>query len=245
MSDSQGPAFAPPAPPQPPQQTATMAPQPPQPPVKRKGKGCLIAIVIIVLLLCALVAGGVFLFTRATQEKDLGIAYSQADVDTAYAKLGVEFTKEPPDDGAEYERVYSGEKPMDVTLTESEISALMSYNHNASYWPIKSMQVDITGADSAQASAVVAYAGRDWPVYVAGSGGIGGQSLWVDFASAEVAGMEVPAQYFDAGESFLAGIVNARLGRIPGLNVESLEVTDEGVHVVGSIWETVEWVKSQ
>lgn len=118
----------------------------------------------------------------------------------------------------------------------------MSYAHGSSYWPIKSMQVNLLGGDSAEASALVTYAGRDWPVYVAGSGGISGRALTVDFSEATVAGMSVPANYLDAGEAYLESLVNGRLGRIPGFDIQTLEITEEGVHAVGSIWESAEWV---
>ncbi|MBC7266622.1 MAG: hypothetical protein H5T75_06595 [Coriobacteriia bacterium] len=216
----------------------------PPPAVRRKSRGCLTALGVLLLLVVVVAGGAAVALSKASKPRDLGVRCTQADVDSAYKKIGVEFPKTPPaDDGARYERVYEGSKPLDVTLTESELSALMSFNHDASYWPIKSMQVDITGPDSAQASAVVSYAGRDWPVYVAGSGGISGKSIWVDFSTAEVAGITVPAQYYGVGEAFLAKVVNDRLGRIPGLDVKTLQVTDAGVHVTGTIWEKAEWRK--
>jgi hypothetical protein len=193
-------------------------------------------------IVALVVIGGAVVLAKASKPRDLGVTCTQADFDSAYTKIGVEFPKTPPaSDGTRYERVYEGSKPLEVTLTESEISALMSFNHDASYWPIKSMQVDITGPGSARASAVVSYAGRDWPVYVAGTGGLAGRSLSVDFSEVQVAGITVPAQYYDAGERFLADVVNRRLARIPGLDVQKVEFTDAGVHVVGTVWEKAEW----
>lgn len=210
---------------------------------KKKRKGCLIALLVVVLLLVLAAVGIAIALNRASEPADVGVVYSEADFDSAVAKVGVVWPELPEgEDPGAYERVYTGSKPMDVTLTEAELSALMSYNHSASYWPIKSMQIDLTGG-GATASGVVSYGGRDWPFTAAGSGGIGGSALDVSIASATVAGMDVPAQYLPLGESFLEGVVNARLARIPGFSVESLELTDAGVHAVGTIWETAEYVK--
>lgn len=215
----------------------------PGPAPKKKRKGCLIALLVVVLLVALAVVGIVVALNRASEPADVGVAYSEADFDSAVAKLGVVWPELPEGEDPEaYERVYTGSKPMDVTLTEAELSALMSYNHSASYWPIKSMQIDLNG-QGATASAVVAYGGRDWPVVASGSGGISGNTLDVSIASAQVAGMDVPARYLPLGESFLEGVVNARLARIPGFSVESLEFTDAGVHAIGTIWESAEYVK--
>jgi hypothetical protein len=233
-------AQAPPSgtPPQAPPGTGTSTPAP-----KKKRRGCLVAIVVALAIVALAVAGILLALGRASNADDIGVAYSEADFDSAIAKLGVTWPELPegadPDD---YERVYTGSKPMDVTLSEAELSALMSFRHASSYWPIKSMQIDLTGG-GATASAVVTYAGRDWPVFASGSGGVSGSRLDVSIASAEVAGFSVPADYLPMGESFLEGLVNARLERIPGFSVETLDITDEGVHAVGTIWETAEYVK--
>lgn len=230
----------PPPPPFAPPVTGAAAP----PPKKKRGclVGCLIALVIVILL----VVGGVFAITQLTKPADLGVAYSEADFDAVIAKVGVAWPELPEGANPEdYERVYSGEQPLDVVLTEAEISALMSYNHSASYWPIQSMQVSLTGGNTAEVSAVVTYAGRDWPVSASGSGTISGKTLDVGIASAEVIGISVPAQYLPYGDAFLEAIVNDRLARIEGLNIESIEVTEEGVRVVGTTWATAEYVPVQ
>jgi hypothetical protein len=118
----------------------------------------------------------------------------------------------------------------------------MSFRHDSSYWPIKNMSVDLTGGNNATAQLVVTYAGRDWPVSVSGSGTAAGSALDISLASASVAGFDVPAEYLPYGADFLEEVVNPRLARA-GISVDTLEVTDEGVHVAGTTWETAEYVK--
>ena len=209
-------------------------------------KGCLIAVIAAIVAVILLVVGVYLLFGRSTKPQDLDVAPSEADFQSALDKAGLVWP-EPPAEGdiSDYERVYKGSKPLDATFTEEEISALMSFYHDPSYWPIKDMQVHLTGGNTAEASAIVTYAGRDWPVYISGTAGIAGNVLDVSLASVRVAGTEAPSEYLPLGEDFLEDVVNPRLARIPGFNIESLEVTDEGVHVVGTIWETAEYVPRQ
>jgi hypothetical protein len=131
---------------------------------------------------------------------------------------------------------------MDVTLTESELSALMSYRHDPSYWPLSDVQVDLTGGDTARMSAMVSYAGRDWAVYVEGSGGFSGDALSADMTAARVGFISVPGNFLPMASDALEDVVNTRLARIPGLRVDALEVTPDGVHVTGTAWEKAEYV---
>lgn len=210
---------------------------------KKKRRGCLIALAVFVGLVLLAVIGAALVIGQALKPEDTGVTYSETDFDSAIAKLGVTWPDLPEGaDPNDYERVYTGSKPFDATFTEAELSALMSYRHSAAYWPIKSMQVDLTGGDTARVSAVVAYSGRDWAVSASGSGSISGSALQVDIASARVAGIDVPAEYLPLGADFLEGVVNPRLARIPGFGVESAEVTADGVRVIGTIWESAEYV---
>jgi len=234
------PAVAPPAAP-PGAGTASGTPAP-----GRKRRGCLIALAVLVALVLLAVIGVALVVGQASRPEDTGVTFSETDFDAALTKLGVTWPELP--EGADpdaYERVYTGSKPFDATLTEAELSALMSYRHSSAYWPIKSMQVDLTGGDSARVSGIVTYAGRDWAVSASGRGSISGSTLEVDIASARVAGIDVPAEYLPLGADFLESVVNSRLARIPGFGVESAEVTAEGVHVIGTIWESAECVPLQ
>ncbi len=208
---------------------------------KKKRKGCVIAaIVAVVLLLCGCL--GVALALTIASSDEEAAAYSEADFDSAVAKVGVTWPELPAgEDPADYERVYTGQKPVDVTLTSSEISALMSFRHDPSYWPIKSMEVELTGGNSATASMVVTYAGRDWPVTASGSGTAAGGGLDLSLSSASVMGFDVPADYLPMGGDILEEIINPRLARA-GITIETLEPSGDGVRFVGTVWESAEYV---
>ena len=242
----------PPVPPTPPP-GYTPAPQPQAPyggqpgyapeaaaPPKKKRKGCLIAAIIAVVLLLGCI--GTVLVVAAVTSNDDAVAYSEADFDSAINKVGVVWPELPADaDPAAYERVYTGQKAVDVTLTEAELSALMSFRHDPSYWPISGMSVQLTGGNSATASMNVTYAGRDWPVEVSGSGSAEGGGLGLTLSSASVMGIDVPEQYLPMGAEILENIINPRMSRA-GITIDMFEATDDGVHFVGTTWESAEYV---
>lgn len=223
---------------------AEPAPTPPPAPA-RKRHGCLTSFVIVLVVLLVS-AGGVYVWMRSqSQPRDLGIHATEADFDSALVKAGVQWPVLPAGaNPADYERVYTGSQPLDATFTEAELSALMSFRHSSSYWPVSDVQVDITGPDSARMSAVVSYGGQDWPVYVEGTAGFSGSTLWADVADASVGPLHVPSNLLSKGSSLLESLVNDRLARIPGLDITSIEVTDAGLHVVGTTWQTAEYVKT-
>lgn len=238
------PGYQPPVPPTPPAgyqpaQQPQYAAQVAAPP-KKKRKGCLIAAIIAAVLLFGCI--GTVIVVAMVAGNDGETAYSEADFDSAINKIGVTWPELPEGaDPADYERVYSGQKAVDVTFTEAELSALMSYNHDASYWPISNMSVQLTGGNTASASMDVTYMGRSWPVKVAGSGTAEGGGLGISLSSASVMGIDVPSQYLPMGSDILEEIINPRLARA-GIIIESLEVTDEGVRFVGTTWESAEYV---
>lgn len=238
------PSAQPPVPPTPPPgyqpaQQAQYGAQVAAPP-KKKRKGCLIAAIVAAVLLFGCI--GTVIVVALVSANDGETAYSEADFDSAISKIGVTWPALPEGaDPADYERVYTGQKAVDVTLTEAELSALMSYNHDPSYWPIADMSVQLTGGNTASASMDVTYMGRSWPVEVAGSGTAEGGGLGISLSSASVMGIDVPAQYLPMGGDILEEIINPRLARA-GISIQTLEVTESGVRFVGTTWESAEYV---
>jgi hypothetical protein len=246
MSD-QPETYAPPAPPtdgQPPAPAATMPPQPDGSPKKRKGRGCLIGCLSVLLVLVLIGAGGFFVVKNAAKNaakpKDLGITYTEKDYWSAVSKAGVKVNEVP--DGEQWastDVVYSGSQPLDATFTPSEVSALFAFSH-ASGWPVSNAQVRFTGTDGVELSASIDYAGTSYPVYATANAAISGATVSGTLQSAKVLGFTVPSEYYAAGESYALGFINARLARVTGLNITTAEVTPEGLHLVGTVPATAE-----
>jgi hypothetical protein len=60
--------------------------------------------------------------------------------------------------------------------------------------------------------------------------------------AARVGFISVPGNFLPMASDALEDVVNTRLARIPGLRVDALEVTPDGVHVTGTTWEKAEYV---
>jgi hypothetical protein len=234
--------YTPPAPPTdgPPPSTSVASPQPGGAPKKRKGRGCLIALLIVLALVVLLVVGGMLFVNNAAKPKDLGVTYTEADYWSAMAKAGVVVNEVP--EGETWEStdvVYSGSKPIDETFTPAEVSALFAYSHQGG-WPVSNAQVRFTGGDGVELSASIDYAGTSYPVYAKASAAMSGATISGSLQEAEALGVAVPSQYFGAGESYALGFINSRLSRVTGLNIETAEVTSEGLHLVGTVPATAE-----
>ncbi|TDB37793.1 MAG: hypothetical protein D9V44_07010 [Actinobacteria bacterium] len=238
--DTSAPTY-PPVAEQPPVQVApTPAPQPAT--TKRKGRGCLIAILIVLALVALLVVGGMLFVKNAAKPKDLGVTYTEADYWSAMAKAGVVVNEVPEGETwGTTDVVYSGSKPIDATFTPAEVSALFAFSHQGG-WPVSDAQVRFTGGDSVELSASIDYAGTSYPVYAKASAAMSGATISGSLQEAEVLGVTVPATYFGAGESYALGFINSRLARVTGLNITTAEVTPEGLHLVGTVPATAERV---
>lgn len=222
-------------------QTAPVqAPQPAK--KKRKGRGCLVALLIVLALVIVLVVGGMIAVKNMGKPKDLGVTYTEADYWSAMQKAGVVVNEVP--EGETWEKtdvVYSGSKPIDATFTPAEVSALFAYSHQGG-WPVSNAQVRFTGGDGVELSASIDYAGTSYPVYAKASAAMSGATISGSLQEAEVLGVTVPSQYFGAGESYALGFINSRLARLTGLNITTAEVTPEGLHLVGTVPATAERV---
>lgn len=202
---------------------------------KRKGKGCLIAAGVAALLFLSLAGAGWWLLSRAGSPKDLGVRYTEADYQSAVKKAGIALDNVPADSQyAGTEMVYSGSKPIDTTFTQAELSAALSMNHHPDF-PAKNVQIRLLGGNQAEASGLFTYGGVTYPVYIKGDASITGNQVIGSIQAAEVAGWEVPSEYFRYGEEYLISLVNSRLARMEGLDIQSVEVVDGQARVVGSI----------
>ncbi|MDO8963997.1 MAG: hypothetical protein Q7W30_05815 [Coriobacteriia bacterium] len=232
QGSSPGPAY--PAPGAPPAAGA------PPVPVKKKGRGCLIAFGILVVLLLACAAAAVFAMNSAGRPRDLGVTYTEADYWSAVQKSGVAVA-DPPDaeSWAVTGMTYSGKKKIDATFSASEVSALFNYSH-APGWPLRNMQVRFTGGSGVELSGAISYDGRDYPVYGAADAALSGNSVSGSLKKAEVMGWSVPAEYYPAGEEYVLGVINDRLARVTNLDITKAEVVDGGLHLVGTIPATAQ-----
>jgi hypothetical protein len=215
---------------------AASAPAPTPAPKPKKKRGCLIAVLVVLLGCAAVVLAGYFFVAKAGEPRDLGVTYTEQDYQSALAKSGIALDSQP--DAGQWdgtEMVYSGTQEIDATFSQAEISAALSFEHSPNF-PVRSVQVRLLGGNRAEASGLVSYGGREWPVYVIGSVDVvGGNRAGGNAEAAKVMGIDVPEQYLDMGEAYLLGLVNERLEAMTGLDIRTLEVEGDQIHVVGTI----------
>lgn len=209
------------------------APQPAQPPKKRRG--CAITIVLIVFLLCACCCGGGFALSLLTKPKDLGVTYTEADYWSAVAKSGVDFSGlESGRDPSAQQVAYEGSIPIDATFTAAEMSALVSYSH-MSGWPVHDAQIRFNGGNNLEVSGRASYGGVDYVFYVDADADVSGKTVTGSANSAEVFGVSVPADLIAQGEPKALEIINDRLARMDGLDIQTAEIVDGQLRLAGMV----------
>lgn len=224
--------YPPPAPAQAPYAPAAAAPA--------KKRGCWITAAVgcglVLLLVCGCVAAASMGLVSLGKPKDLGVTFTEEDYWRAVEKAGTEWP-EPPAEGEDWENtevVYSGSKPVDATFTSAEVSALLSNSHMGD-WPIGEMQVRFGDDGAVEMSGIVTYQGTPYPVYVDADASVSGRTISGSIDSAQVLGIDVPAEYLPAGERYGLGLLNDRLARVEGLDIRSADIVDGQLRLTGTV----------
>lgn len=80
------------------------------------------------------------------------------------------------------------------------------------------------------------YAGVKYPVYVNATAQLAGpKSVSAQASSINVSGVQLPAKYWPQAQSAAVGLINERLARMDGLNIESASVEAGKLHIKGTI----------
>lgn len=89
-------------------------------------------------------------------------------------------------------------------------------------------------------SGYIDYEGQRYPVYVSGMAQlVGPRQVGGTASEVNVAGWDVPAEYYPFAGEFLAGLMNDWLSQMDGLSLESIEFQDGMVHIKGTVPATV------
>lgn len=121
------------------------------PPKRRRitaGKVILWLILLLVLVALWFVARSGFVpalakLVGADRPRDLGVVSSPAEATAVVQKLGIKLDSPPAaTNPAGYRKTYAGQVAINQDFTESEVSALLTYNH-VSFWAVKNAQVKI------------------------------------------------------------------------------------------------------
>lgn len=220
---------------------------------------------IIILAVVALVAlsyvGFVPLFSSifgATTPRDLGVTWTQADLDSARAKTGV--TLERLAVGASPSLQYEGSKAINASFTSAELTALL----NSAEWrdnPISDVQVKIGADGTIEASGLLhieklqAYAAAtgidegeakrvidqiDWlrgspAVYFKAEATVSNNRLSGSIIEVQVGKLTIPATFIDDYQDEAQRFMQNRFTRIPGLRADEVTFADGQMRLRGTI----------
>jgi len=220
--------------------------------VKSKKNLIIIGVVVLVFILLTTVAASglvnipILTHVLGTDEaKDLGVEVDPVLFDQMVEENGITL-KSPV---SEYQLTnniqYSDPAPLDITLSSSQLSSYLQATNNEG--AIKQIQIKLGDDNEAEMSAYVDLKdyGYDFkgPVYVSGRFEKSSDStVSIDIDEAKVGMLPMPDGSADKGEQAFEALINSNLAKMPGLNIETLEIQDGQLHFDGEFPKTMEVV---
>ncbi len=132
--------------------------------------------------------------------------------------------------------VYEGSRPIDITLTSAEFSALMSMHHYSPNWLVQDFQVKFGENGQLEMSGYVVWDGRMYGGYAQANAQLTGpQSVGGSITKLEGLGVEIPQEYNGPAGDYIAGVMNDWLAQMEGLNLQSATIEGGQLHIVGTV----------
>ncbi|HEY5468861.1 MAG TPA: zinc ribbon domain-containing protein [Coriobacteriia bacterium] len=217
-----------------PSPVATTTTAPPPPP--RKKHGCLITTIVLFSVVAVAAAAVVWFVTRPP--RDLGVSYTEADYQSAVAKLGIEIVDEAPNLPVEQTKVvYSGKKQVSVHLTSKEVSAVISMHHRSPKWALSDVQILLGTDNQVQMSGFAVYQATrygfyaDLNVLLASPQSVGGSADKI-----VVFGIDFPQQWYGPAVDYIVQATNDWLsGMGQGLDIQSASIENGELVLQGTV----------
>jgi|BarGraIncu00421A_1022006.scaffolds.fasta_scaffold17952_2 hypothetical protein len=206
------------------------------PPPPRKKHGCLVTTIVLFAVL-AIACGAVAWFVTRPP-RDLGVSYTEADYQSAVAKLGIEVVDEAPNLPVEQTKiVYSGKKQVNVRLSSKEVSAVISMHHRSPKWALSDVQILLGTNNQVQMAGFAVYQGTRYGFYadlnllLASSRSIGGSADKI-----VVFGVDFPQQWYAPAVDYVMGAANDWLsGMGEGLDIQSASIENGELVLQGTV----------
>jgi hypothetical protein len=226
-----------------------------------------IIVLLIVLGVVALIVIGVVV--AVTMPKNIGVKYSKADLTSVNSKLGINYGSLPSSSNPVSSIKISGQKPMDVQITESELTALL--NQPSGQWknyPVSNIQLKINNDGSVEITGkiiakrfeayseatnmpdnyknLVADKANLVPVNPSfdykGNYEIKNGKLEGEMTELKVGPLTVPKDWTDNNKNFISGFIEDRI-KSAGMQVESATFTGGKLDIKGTVPETIDFEK--
>jgi flagellar basal body-associated protein FliL len=207
---------------------------------KKKGKGCLIAILVVIVLL----GGGIYLGIRTIRnfslQKDLGVTYTEADAEEILTELGTNVPLESICMNCD-QQTFSNYKEVKVTATNSQATAVTNMiNQELPVGSISNTQVKFNEDGSTELSTNFNYNGQAYPVYLKG--------VFSNDSSTTVTGelqilsagpVSLPSNLSGIVENFLIDLANQKIEEY-GIEMNEISVDAGGLNIDALIPTEVE-----
>jgi hypothetical protein len=137
---------------------------------------------------------------------------------------------------------YSNPGGLDIYVTSSELTSYLQATNNEK-GPLKDIQVKLGNNNEAELGAYMDLKDRGvnfaGPIYAKGRIVKGSPTtLRLEIEKAKVGWVPVPGNYVDQGENELEDTINDQLAKMPGLNIETLDINDGLLHFKGEFPKT-------
>jgi hypothetical protein len=225
-------------------------------------------IVLVIILSSVLVMGylgfvpGLSAVMGSNKPRDLGVKYTQADLNSLMAKNGIQDAALPDTNNPAGSLVYSGSKAVKADFTQAELTARMADNEKIKFNPVSDTQLKINPDGTAEVSGIMdlnmvgdgatafgmakedfekimpyldqAKALNSKPAFYAkGKVSVVNNQLSMDLDKAEIGRMPLPLDQIPMDT--VTSEFEDLMGNVEGLNIKSLQFEDGKMSFDGTL----------
>jgi len=233
----------------------------------------IILAVILVILVLLLGYLGFMPFVShlfgSDKPKDLGVKYSQEDLNSQDSKSGVKQEELPSSTTVEKSMQFSGSKPIKDSFTGEELTAKV--NDNSSKWgfyPVSRVQIKFNSDGTGEISGIldigklytwatsfgIPASDIDWgrnklkfimtnpTFYFKASGTAANNNLNTELISASIGKLPIPVSWFSPYQDKINGYVNSKVHNVSGFSIKSGDITGGKLNVDLNFPATVKYI---
>jgi hypothetical protein len=209
----------------------------------------LIAVIFMILIVISVItATGIFYVPGFSEvlgtnkPRDLGVKADPAKFNALLARENVKLDGPASNYYLGSNVRWGNAVPMDVTMTNEELSSMMQATNNEK-GPLKNVQMKMGDNNQVEMSAQVDLSKFGYPVnvpvYTKGTLVKGsGNSVKIDIKEGTSGIVPIPENFLNQGESGLEQAVNKQLGQMPGLKIDTLDISQGQLQFNGAFPQT-------
>jgi hypothetical protein len=209
----------------------------------------LIAVILVILIIISVIAATGIFYVPGFSEvmgtnkpRDLGVKADPAKFNALLARENVKLNGPISNYYLGSNVRWGNAVPMDVTMTNDELSSMMQATNNEK-GPLKNVQLRLGENNQVEMSAQVDLNKFGYPfnvpVYTKGTLVKGsGNSVKIDIREGSSGIVPIPENFLNQGESGLEQEVNRQLAQMPGLRIDTLDISQGQLQFNGAFPQT-------